>query len=53
MTGAPLAPAARGPYRTHEAGIMPGVTQSLDELIASFHWEVAAMTLSAEERDVI
>lgn len=49
----PSDPAARGPYRTNKAGIVPGVTQSLDELIASFHWEVAPMTLSAEQRDVI
>lgn len=32
---------------------MPGVAQSLDELITSFHWEVAAVTLGAEECDVI
>lgn len=40
-------------YRTDEAGVVPGVAQSFDELIASFHWEVAAMTLCAKECDVI
>lgn len=38
-----------GSYRTDEAGVVPGVTQSLDELITSFNREVTAMTLSAEE----
>lgn len=42
-----------GSYRTHKAGIMPGVTQSLNELVTCFHWEVAAMTLGAEEGNVI
>lgn len=32
---------------------MPGVTQSLDELISSFHREVAAVTLGAEQSHVI
>lgn len=39
--------------RTDEAGVVPGVTKSLNELITSFNREVAAMTLSAEECDVI
>jgi len=43
----------RGTYRTDEAGVVPGVTQSFDELITSLHREVAAMTLSAEECDII
>lgn len=42
-----------GSYRTDEAGVVPGVAQSLDELIASFNREVTAMTLRAEECDVI
>ena len=42
-----------GSYRTDEAGVVPGVTQSLDELIPCFHWEVTAMTLSAEECNII
>lgn len=39
--------------RTDEAGVMPGVTQSLNELIASFNREVTSMTLGAEECDII
>lgn len=35
--------------RTDEAGVVPGVAQSLNELIARFNREVTAMTLSAEE----
>lgn len=42
-----------GSYRAHEAGVVPGVTQSLNELITSFNWEVTAMTLSAEECNII
>lgn len=40
-------------YRTDEAGVVPGLTQSLDELITGFNREVTAVTLCAEERDVI
>lgn len=40
-------------YRADEAGVVPGVAQSLDELITSLHGEVAAVTLGAEECDVI
>lgn len=43
----------RRSYRAHEAGVVPGVTQSLDELITSFHGEVAAVTLGAEQSHVI
>lgn len=40
-------------YRADEAGVVPGVAQSLDELVTSFNWEVAAVTLGAEESDVV
>lgn len=40
-------------YRTDETGIVPGVTQSLDELITSFNREVTAMTFGAEQSNVI
>lgn len=40
-------------YRTDETGIMPGVTQSLNELITSFNREVTAVTFGAEQSDVI
>lgn len=39
--------------RTDEAGVVPGVTKSLNELITSFNREVTSMTLSAEECDII
>lgn len=42
-----------GSYRTDEAGVVPGVAQRLDELIPGFDREVTAVTLSAEECDVI
>lgn len=37
----------------HKAGVVPGVAQSLDELISSLHREVAAVTFGAEKGDVI
>lgn len=40
-------------YRTDETGIVPGVTQSLDELITSFNREVTAVTFGAEQSNVI
>lgn len=40
-------------YRADEAGVVPGVAQRLDELVAGLHGEVAAMTFGAEEGDVI
>lgn len=40
-------------YSTDETGIVPGVTQSLDELITSFNREVTAVTFGAEQSDVI
>lgn len=38
---------------TDEAGVVPGVAQSFDELIPGFHGEVTAVTLSAEQGDVV
>lgn len=40
-------------YRADEAGVVPGVAQRLDELVAGLHGEVAAVTFGAEEGDVI
>lgn len=40
-------------YRTNKAGVMPCVAKSLNKLVASLHWEITAMALSAEERNVI
>lgn len=39
--------------RTNEAGVMPGVPQGLDKLVASFHREITSMTLGAEQVDVV
>lgn len=39
--------------RTDEAGVMPGVPQGFDKLIASFHRKITAMTLGAEQIDVV
>lgn len=40
-------------HRTNKAGVMPGVTQSLNKLITSFNRKVTSMTLSAEKGYVI
>lgn len=40
-------------YRADEAGVVPGVAQRLDELVAGLHGEVTAVTFGAEEGDVI
>lgn len=40
-------------YRTDEAGVMPGMSQGFDELVPSLHGEVAAVTLGAEQSDVV
>lgn len=40
-------------YRTHKAGVMPCVAKSLNKLVPSLHWKIAAMALSAEESNVI
>lgn len=37
----------------NEAGVMPGMPQGFDKLVTSLHWEVAAMTLGAEQIDVV
>lgn len=39
--------------RADEAGVVPGVTQSLDEFISSLHRKVAAMTLGAKQCNII
>lgn len=40
-------------HRTDEAGVVPGVTQRLDELVPSLHREVTTVALGAEQRNVI
>lgn len=40
-------------YRTHEAGVVPGESQRLQELVARFDGEVASVTAGAEEGVVI
>ena len=40
-------------YRTNEAGIMPGMPQGFNKLVTSLHREIAAMTLGAEQIDVV
>lgn len=40
-------------YRTDEAGVMPGVPQGFDKLVASFHRKVTSVTLGAEQIDVV
>lgn len=40
-------------YRADEAGVMPGMAQGFDKLVTSLHREIAAMTLSAEQIDVV
>lgn len=39
--------------RTDEAGVMPGMPQRFDELVTSLHREIAAMTLGAEQIDIV
>lgn len=40
-------------YRTDEAGVVPGMPQGFDKLVTSLHGEVAAVTLGAEQSDVV
>ena len=40
-------------YRTNEAGVMPGMPQGFDKLVTSFHREITAMTLGAEQVDIV
>lgn len=40
-------------YCADEAGIMPGVSQGFNKLVTSLHGEIAAMTLGAEQIDVV
>lgn len=40
-------------YRTNEAGVMPGMPQSFNKLVTSLHREIAAMTLGAEQIDIV
>lgn len=40
-------------HHTDKAGVVPSVAQGLNELITGLNREVAAMTLSAEEGDII
>lgn len=39
--------------RANEAGVMPGVAQGFNELVAGLHGEIAAVTLGAEQIDVV
>lgn len=52
-----LLPLLRNPrpktYCANEAGVMPGMPQGFDKLVTSLHWEVTAMTLGAEQIDVV
>lgn len=40
-------------YCTDKAGVVPGVSQGFNELVPSLHREVAAVTLGAEQVDVV
>lgn len=40
-------------YRADEARVMPGVSQGFDKLVTGLHGEIAAMTLGAEQSDVV
>lgn len=46
-------PAVLKTYCADEAGVMPGVSQGFDKLVPSLHGEIAAMTLGAEQIDVV
>lgn len=39
--------------RANEAGVMPGVAQGFDKLVAGLHGEITAVTLGAEQIDVV
>lgn len=39
--------------RTNEAGIMPGMPQGFNKLVTSLHREITAMTLGAEQIDIV
>lgn len=39
--------------RTDEAGVMPGVAQGFNKLVASFHRKITSVTLGAEQIDVV
>ena len=36
-------------YSADKAGIMPGVSQGVQELVPSLDWELAAMTTSSKQ----
>lgn len=40
-------------YSTNEAGVMPGMSKGLDELISCFNREVTSMTFGAEQGNII
>lgn len=40
-------------YCTNEAGVMPGMSQGFDKLVTSLHREITAVTLGAEQSDVV
>lgn len=40
-------------YCANEAGVMPGMPQGFDKLVTSLHREIAAVTLGAEQIDVV
>lgn len=40
-------------YGADEARVMPGVSQGFNKLVTSLHGEITAMTLGAEQSDVV
>ena len=40
-------------YCANEAGVMPGMPQGFDKLVTSLHGEITAVTLGAEQIDVV
>lgn len=36
-------------YCTNKAGVMPGVTKGIQELVSSFDWELTAMAASPKQ----
>lgn len=40
-------------YRANEAGVVPGMPQGFDKFVTSLHGEIAAVTLGAEQIDIV
>lgn len=40
-------------YCADEAGVVPGMPQGFDKFVTSLHGEITAMTLGAEEVDIV